>query len=113
MVDLEYGEDWIRDEKDAYSNRIRLYNTKKVSPAASTSNFLSSIKLNEKIWSARNVTSRQENGAIINTIRHNYEGKFMIDINIESVQTHSAVEAIKSVWGRDVKVNDDETIELL
>ena len=33
-----------------------------------------------------------------------------VDAEVDAVQTHNAQEAIKSAWGVDVSVNDDETV---
>ena len=33
-------------------------------------------------------------------------------MEIDAVQTHNAVEAIKSAWGVDVTINDNDEIEL-
>ena len=34
---------------------------------------------------------------------------FTLDAEVDEVQTHNAKDAIKSAWGIDVNVNDDET----
>ena len=48
-----------------------------------------------------------------NTIRYTYKYdgySFHVDAEVDAVQTHNAQEAIKSAWGVDVSVNDDETV---
>lgn len=65
------------------------------------------IRVNESI--AQDVT-KQVDG---NTIRYTYKYdgySFHVDAEVDAVQTHNAQEAIKSAWGVDVSVNDDETV---
>ena len=57
----------------------------------------------------RNVTKKVDG----NTIRYTYKYdgySFHVDAEVDAVQTHNAQEAIKSAWGVDVSVNDDETV---
>ena len=47
-----------------------------------------------------------------NTITYTYKYNgytFHIDAEVDAVQTHNAKDAIKSAWGVDVNVSDDET----
>ena len=63
----------------------------------------------ELILIAQDVT-KQVDG---NTIRYTYKYdgySFHVDAEVDAVQTHNAQEAIKSAWGVDVSVNDDETV---
>ncbi|MFR0951708.1 MAG: hypothetical protein ACLSGK_02280 [Lachnospiraceae bacterium] len=47
------------------------------------------------------------------TYKYNGNYTFHIDAEVDAVQTHNAKDAIKSAWGVDVNVSDDETtIEL-
>lgn len=44
------------------------------------------------------------------TYTYKYNGyTFHIDAEVDAVQTHNAKDAIKSAWGVDVNVSDDET----
>lgn len=50
-----------------------------------------------------------EDGKTI-TYTYKYNGyTFHIDAEVDAVQTHNAKDAIKSAWGVDVNVSDDET----
>ena len=41
---------------------------------------------------------------------YTYNGyTFTLDAEVDAVQTHNAKDAIKSAWGIDVSVNDEET----
>ena len=45
------------------------------------------------------------------TYSYKYDGyTFHVDAEVDAVQTHNAKDAIKSAWGVDVSVNDDETV---
>ena len=44
------------------------------------------------------------------TYTYKYNGyTFHIDAEVDAVQTHNAKDAIKSAWGVDINVSDDET----
>lgn len=47
------------------------------------------------------------------TTTYDYNGKsFMIEVEVDAVQTHNAKDAIKAAWGIDVTVSEDGTISL-
>ena len=53
---------------------------------------------------------QDEKGNKTITYTYKYNGyTFHIDAEVDAVQTHNAKDAIKSAWGVDVNVSDDET----
>lgn len=117
-IEIEYDENWIYDEGAAATGntgiRKVLYHSKIIESGKYTSNFLSGIALNGKILNAKSATARTENSGTVNTITYDLEGmKLQIEVQVDTVQTHSAKDAIKSVWGRDVEIAPDRTLSLL
>ena len=48
------------------------------------------------------------------TTKFNYDGvQFNIDAQVDAVQTHNAVDAIKSAWGIDVEITENGTLSLV
>ena len=42
--------------------------------------------------------------------KYTYDGyTFTLEAEVDAIQTHNAKDAIKSAWGIDVNVNDEET----
>lgn len=118
-IDIEYGENWIYDEGATaitQNKGIRkvLYHSKIIKIGEHTSNFLSGITLNGKILNAKSTTARTENNGTVNTITYDLEGmKLQIEVQVETVQTGHAEDAILSSWGRQVNIAEDGTLSLL
>ena len=56
----------------------------------------------------KHVTESEKGKTITYTYKYNGY-TFHIDAEVDAVQTHNAKDAIKSAWGVDVNVSDDET----
>ena len=109
LIELNYLTDngWVIAENQSTPERTVLYYTKALPVGETTPALSDTIRVNESI--AQDVT-KQVDG---NTIRYTYKYdgySFHVDAEVDAVQTHNAQEAIKSAWGVDVSVNDDETV---
>ena len=59
------------------------------------------------------VTTEKKGKTTIITTTYTYNGlRFVLEAEAEGVQTHNAVDAIKSAWGRDVNIAEDGTRSL-
>lgn len=61
------------------------------------------------------VETTTENGKVYKTITYEYEYEgytFEIQADVDAVQTHNVVDAIKSAWGVDVVISEDGTLSL-
>ena len=107
---LNEGSGWIQADVESSPERVVLYYSRALAPGESTEALCDSIRIDESI--ARDVEEVREG----NTIRYiyKYDGySFALDAEVDAVQTHNAEDAIKSAWGVDVTVSDDEkTISL-
>ena len=61
-----------------------------------------------KKWAVVNVEVQDGQSTIDITGDYTKNGN-KLDAEVDAVQTHNAKDAIKSAWGIDVNVNDDET----
>ena len=53
------------------------------------------------------------NGWTTVTMTYDYDGaSFVVEAEVDAVQTHNAQSAIKSAWGVDVEVGADGTLRL-
>ena len=44
---------------------------------------------------------------------YKYNGySFNLEVSVDAVQTHNAVDAVKSAWGKDVEIAGDGTLSL-
>lgn len=96
------------EQSDQYKERTVLYYTKALKAGKPTPALSDTLRINPSIASdvKQNVS---EDGKTI-TYTYKYNGyTFHIDAEVDAVQTHNAKDAIKSAWGVDVTVSDDET----
>ena len=108
LIELGLNEDsgWIQADVESSPERVVLYYSRALAPGESTEALCDSIRIDESI--AQDVEEVREG----NTIRYiyKYDGySFALDAEVDAVQTHNAEDAIKSAWGVDVTVSDDET----
>ncbi|WP_270203994.1 MULTISPECIES: hypothetical protein [unclassified Coprococcus] len=96
------------DQSDQYKERTVLYYTKALKAGKPTPALSDTLRINPSI--ASDVKQKvSEDGKTI-TYTYKYNGyTFHIDAEVDAVQTHNAKDAIKSAWGVDVNVSDDET----
>lgn len=107
LIELGLNEDsgWIQADVESSPERVVLYYSRALAPGESTEALCDSIRIDESI--AQDVEEVREG----NTIRYiyKYDGySFALDAEVDAVQTHNAEDAIKSAWGVDVTVSDDE-----
>ena len=108
LIELNYLTDngWVVAEDQSTTERTVLYYTKALPVGESTPALSDTIRINESIASEVNKTVKD------NTITYTYKYDgytFHLDAEVDAVQTHNAKDAIKSAWGVDVNVTEDET----
>lgn len=108
LIELNYLTDngWVVAEDQSTTERTVLYYTKALPVGESTPALSDTIRINESIASEVNKTVKD------NTITYTYkyDGYTLhLDAEVDAVQTHNAKDAIKSAWGVDVNVTEDET----
>lgn len=108
LIELNYLTDngWVVAEDQSTTERTVLYYTKALPVGESTPALSDTLRINESIASEVNKTVKD------NTITYTYKYDgytFHLDAEVDAVQTHNAKEAIKSAWGVDVNVTEDET----
>ena len=116
LIELNFLTDNGWQVADAQSTRERtvLYYTKDNRAGEPAPALSDTLRINPSI--ASDVTKpvpesekESEKGKTI-TYTYKYNGfTFHIDAEVDAVQTHNAKDAIKSAWGVDVNVSDDET----
>jgi len=108
LIELNYLTDngWVVAEDQSTTERTVLYYTKALPVGESTPALSDTLRINESIASEVNKTVKD------NTITYTYKYDgytFHLDAEVDAVQTHNAKDAIKSAWGVDVNVTEDET----
>ena len=107
------GTGWVVDKSASTDERIILYYTNILKVGETTPNCTDTLSVNSAIGTK--VTEKKENvgGGTKITYSYAYDGyTFNIEAEVDAVQTHNAVDAIKSAWGVDVNVAADGSISL-
>ena len=91
---------WSIDKDSSTEERTVLYYKNLVDPGATTSEFLSSVKINNKILNKVTQETYTVNGVTVIQTTFMYNGKqFCIDVYVDSVQDHNYADAKVSAWG--------------
>ena len=108
LIELNFLTDngWQIAKDQSTTERTVLYYTKAVAAGDSTPALSDTIRIKPSI--AKDVTKHVDGNTITYTYKYNGY-TFHIDAEVDAVQTHNANDAIKSAWGVDVNVSDDET----
>lgn len=108
LIELNFLTDNGWQVANAQSTRERtvLYYTKALKAGKPTPALSDTLRINPSI--ASDVTKVPKGKTITYTYKYNGY-TFHIDAEVDAVQTHNAKDAIKSAWGVDVNVSDDET----
>lgn len=108
LIELNFLTDngWQIAKDQSTTERTVLYYTKAVAAGDSTPALSDTIRIKPSI--AKDVTKHVDGNTITYTYKYNGY-TFHIDAEVDAVQTHNAKDAIKSAWGIDVNVSDDET----
>lgn len=97
---------WVVADQQTTDERTVLYYTKAVKAGDTTPALSDTLRIDPKIATEIEKTVKD------NTITYTYkygDYTFHIDAEVDAVQTHNAKDAIKSAWGVDVNVSDNET----
>lgn len=125
MIDLHLtGGHWIIDE-DATTARIReddgrdgerivAYYDSILAPGESTELFADTITIDGSIANkVTEVTEKDAGGRTTVITTYDYNGAtFMLEAEVDAVQTHNAASAVRSAWGVEVTVDEDGVLRL-
>lgn len=107
---LKENSGWVIDSKASTKERIVLYHTEILKVGAETDACIDTLRISPKILNDIKVTT-PETGKV--NYEYEYDGHiFVLEAEVDAVQTHNAKDAIKSAWGVDVTVAADGSISL-
>lgn len=120
MIDLNIisgNNDWIIDESATTPERTVLYYTKILPVGETTPAFTDVLRIDPAIGTkvTEVVETKTVNGREYKTIvyEYDYDGyTFEIQADVDAVQTHNVVDAIKSAWGVDVEISEDGVLSI-
>ena len=110
LIELNFLTDngWQVAAAQSTTERTVLYYTKALKAGKPTPALSDTLRINPSIASDVEQNVSKDGKTITYTYKYNGY-TFHIDAEVDAVQTHNAKDAIKSAWGVDVNVSDDET----
>lgn len=114
-IDLHLtGNGWLEDETAATAERRVLYYDKILDSGDTAPLFADTLTIGEGLKAkVTETTVKEENGVKTITTTYDYGGvRFVLEAEVDAVQTHNAKDAIMSAWGIDVTIGADGTLQL-
>lgn len=115
LIDLHLleGNGWIADKSAETDERVVLYYTGVVEPDETTAALSDTLRIDPAVGTKVIETVKEtEEGKVI-TYTYEYDGyTACIEAEADAVQTHNAVDAVKSAWGVDVSIAEDGSLSL-
>ena len=117
LSELNGENGWYYDEDASTPERAVLYYANILDVNTTTAPLTSTLRINPVLQTkvVKNVTTEVIDNKEYTIINYEYEFdgyKFNLEAEVDAVQTHNAVDAIKSAWGVDVTLAADGSISL-
>lgn len=107
------GNGWIEDANASTRERTVLYYTQVLPSGQETTPFSDVLRINPEIGTKVTETRTSTASGTTITTTFAYDGyRFNLKAEVDAVQTHNAVDAIKSAWGVDVAIGGDGSLSL-
>lgn len=106
---------WVEDTSARTTELAVLYYTPLLEYGTESAPFADTLTISKDIVADVETTvEKSEGGYTTYTTTYKYnDAHFVIHAEVDAVQDHNAVDAIKSAWGVDVVVNEDKSITLM
>ena len=100
LINLETDDSWYHD-KDADTREQSVYYLTSPLVNGASKDFIKSITIDNKVVTEGALTtSTEEGGYTTITTTYEYDGQtFNVELEVDAVQTHNAVDAIRGAWG--------------
>ena len=105
-IELANQGSWIKSASETTAEREVYYYNAVLAAGATTPALTSGISIDGSILTKGNETSKTEGNRTVYTYEYEYNGYSVgIEAEAQSIQTHDAEKAIKSVWGVDATID--------
>jgi len=106
---------WILDNTATTKERVILYYKLPLPVGEDTDLFMKTLKINNAVLANMSaIETKVDDNHKTMVYTYDYNGyKFCVEMEADAVQTHNAVDAIKSAWGKTVTINADKSLSLV
>lgn len=116
LIELEVGDGWIKNpdehtmEQDVYYYTLPVKHLSEEEEVDNVVPFIKSVTINDKVTRVVNtepvLNGTQITGTIVNSYAYD-NTMFYVELEVDAVQSHNAVNAIYGAWGVKVKCEND------
>ena len=104
---------WVLDENASTKERTVLYYTGILKTGDVSLPFADKLAIDKEVAKKVTITETVDGNYKTITMTYDYDGvEFVLEIEVDAVQTHNADDAIRSAWGVDVTVDADGNLRL-
>lgn len=104
---------WVLDENASTKERTVLYYTGILKTGDVSLPFADKLAIDKEVAKKVTITETVDGNYKTITMTYDYDGvEFVLEIDVDAVQTHNADDAIRSAWGVDVTVDADGNLRL-
>lgn len=114
-IDLHLtGNGWLEDKTASTAERRVLYYDRILPSGDTAPLFADTLTIDDSLKAKVSETVvKEENGMKTIETKYDYDGvRFVLEAEVDAVQTHNAEDAIMSAWGVDVAVGADGVLQL-
>ena len=105
LIDLHLvnSNQWVPDTSASSTERTVLYYQRVLGSGDTSPAFSDTLTVKGDITKAVRITQTQSNGVRTTTYTYAYDGiGFVLEVEVDAVQTHNAGAAMRSAWGRTI-----------
>lgn len=110
---LKEGSGWVEDTSASTDERMVLYYTNVLPIGKSSSTLSDTLMIDSSVLEKVNTNVSTTNDGKVITLEYDFDGvRFVLEAEVDAVQTHNAQDAIKSAWGVDVTIGEGGKLNL-
>ena len=110
---LKEGSGWVEDKAASTDERTVFYYTKVLQAGTSSSALSDTLMIDSSVLERVKTNVTATNDGKVITLDYDFDGvRFVMEAEVDAVQTHNAQDAIKSAWGVDVTIDESGNLKL-
>lgn len=110
---LKEGSGWVEDKTASTDERMIFYYTSALKPGESSGALTDKLMIDSSVLERVEENVASTNDGKVITLKYDFDGvRFVLEAEVNAVQTHNAADAIKSAWGLDVTIDENGALDV-